>query len=434
MVAITTKLFQQKARGALAVPTIIKVSPEKYDEVKETLETTAITVKEIRLFNMMAFIMPTQYIQALAKLEGVEKIYYDTSIWTPEFPLTYIEPFGVDMLMPTVIKERIRSRIERLMARRPAEIRKEWVPTSEGRAYIGAEIADKFGITGKGVKVAVLDTGIFLPHSQISWKVEDVDVTKETVDSSGHGSHCITTVLGDKYTPYTGLTCLGVAPKANGLSVKVLSSPIGCGSTSNVLKGMEVAYNWGAEIISMSLGSEKCQADEPNCVGCPSCEAVKMLVDAGVLVVVANGNAGDTPSTTGCPACSESALSVGAWDSRKNEIAKFSSRGPTYDKRIKPDICAPGVNVYSGTWPGSLCDVLPDKVSDSWANLSGTSMATPHVSGLLALAVELFRVHGYDLTIKNVKDIFTKYGKEKTNDTGWGVINFDWFVKALEVK
>jgi hypothetical protein len=228
--------------------------------------------------------------------------------------------------------------------------------------------ADKvwdLNISGKGVDVAILDTGI--DSSNFFLDVEkEVDFTLEGVqDLNGHGTH-IAGIVASTNLPYRGISY-----GADLFNVKVLNQQ-GFGTASQVISGIEWAVNNGAEIISLSLG-----ASLENCDGSDVLSlAVDKAFSEGVLVVVSAGNNGPDFGTITSPGCAKNALTVGAIDNL-NEIALFSSRGPTYDGRIKPDVVAPGV-LISSTWNNGDFSVL-----------SGTSVSSPHVSGLAALLLEI---------------------------------------------
>ncbi|MCE4600486.1 MAG: S8 family serine peptidase [Desulfurococcales archaeon] len=188
----------------------------------------------------------------------------------------------------------------------------------------------------------------------------------------------------------------GVAPGAYIWAVKVLNK-YGWGYTSWIINGIEFAAlgpdgtpNTGdeADIISMSLG-----ADIPSDGTDPLSLAVDYASSLGVTVVVAAGNAGPGYGTVGIPASARSAITVGAVD-KSLTLAWFSSQGPTLDMRIKPTVVAPGVNILAAL-PGNSC-----------AALSGTSMATPHVSGSAALLIQAYK-QKYNMTPtpQQVKDL-----------------------------
>ncbi|MCD6226448.1 MAG: S8 family serine peptidase [Candidatus Aenigmarchaeota archaeon] len=219
-------------------------------------------------------------------------------------------------------------------------------------------------ITGKNVDVAVLDTGIHDEHPSLTIEKE-VDYTGEgTDDLHGHGTH-VAGIIASTDSIYRG-----VAYDADLFNVKVLNKD-GSGYGSDVIKGIEWSVDNGAEIISMSLGAEIDPCDGTDAIS----QAVDKAVNEGVVVVVAAGNSGPDSGTITSPGCSKKGITVGAVDDNDN-VPSWSSRGPTDDGRVKPDLVAPGVGITS-TWK-----------DNSFKSLSGTSMSTPHVSGVAALLLE----------------------------------------------
>ncbi len=211
---------------------------------------------------------------------------------------------------------------------------------------------------GQGTAVAIIDTGISRSHPDLAGLViggfNALDPKKPEAwdDDQGHGSHVAGTVAGKR----DGKGVVGVAPMAKLYAVKVLDAE-GNGGYSSVIAGIEWAVKKGIKVANMSLG-----ADEGS-------EALKRAITAankaGLLIVAAAGNGG---GPVGFPASYPETLAVGASDN-KDAVAGFSSRGP------EVDFIAPGVDVKSV------------KMEGGWVELSGTSMATPHVAGLAALAV-----------------------------------------------
>ncbi|MBI5066347.1 S8 family serine peptidase [Candidatus Woesearchaeota archaeon] len=232
---------------------------------------------------------------------------------------------------------------------------------SESVPLIGADKVWTFGPTGSGVNVHVLDTGVSSPYVHV---VESQDFVGEgTQDLNGHGTH-VAGIIASNNEKYRG-----VSPSANIYSVKVLDQ-YGFGFASEVMAGIEWSMSKNPDIISMSLG-----AQISNCDGTDS---LSLLIDEararGIIPVIAAGNAGPGSNTITSPGCAKGALTVGAVD-KSDIIAEFSSRGPTGDGRTKPDIVAPGVSITSMWNDGNT------------RTLSGTSMATPHISGVLALLI-----------------------------------------------
>jgi len=242
-------------------------------------------------------------------------------------------------------------------------------------------------VRGTGVVVAVIDTGIDYNHPDLGggygpgYKViggyDYHNNDADPMDDNGHGTHVAGIIAADG-----GMT--GVAPGASLLAYKSLGSD-GSGSMSNVILAIAAAMDPNgdgnpsdrADVISMSLGGGGEEGD-------PVCLAVRNAVNAGIVVVVAAGNSGPAMGTVASPGIAPEAVTVGAVDDA-GALASFSSRGSPDNLLIKPEISAPGVGIistvpYSGGRHSS---------STGYAPLSGTSMATPHVSGAAALLLQL---------------------------------------------
>lgn len=226
------------------------------------------------------------------------------------------------------------------------------------RIGAGADIWTK--TKGKGIRVAVLDTGGDLAHPDLR---DGIAASKDFTgsrsgpsDVNGHGSHCCG-VIGARLD---GQGLAGVAPECSILVGKVLGDN-GSGADAWIAAGIDWSIAQGADVISMSLGGSYSKVTH---------DAVKRAVAAGVIVVAAAGNAGPGENTFGYPGGLPESICVAATD-RNDAVARFSSRGaPVY-------IAAPGVEILS-CFPGAR-----------YAKMSGTSMATPHVAGCAALWVSL---------------------------------------------
>lgn len=301
----------------------------------------------------------------------------------------------------------------------PQGFRKDYFATIDTRTLVGADLAESEGITGQGVTVAILDTGADKLHPQLLGIKTETAMPQPPPDENGHGSHCASTAIGKEWVNPYNIPLKGVAPQARGIAIKCLGGLIGAGRASDIIKAIEMAITLKADVISMSLGSKEAEGGLAND---PIVRAVKAATQLGKICVIAGGNSGDKAGTIGNPGCSPDALTVGAYDPRTGQIAKFSSRGPIYNL-TKPDISAPGVDIYSGVATGSLLDGLNDKLVDSVAILSGTSMACPHVAGLMALLRQKFP----SLTVEQVKAVCAARGHAKDNDEGFGKINYSWF-------
>jgi subtilisin len=227
--------------------------------------------------------------------------------------------------------------------------------------------------SGKGVNVAILDTGFNLKHSDF---VGRTIISKSFIkgqkvdDQNGHGSHCIGISTGN-INKNTGRR-YGVAKDANIYIGKVLSNA-GSGSDSGILAGMEWAITNGCKIISMSLGAPVEPGETYSNI---YNDLAKKALSKGTLIVAAAGNESRRDrgriAPVGHPANCPAIMAVAALDSDL-DIAYFSCGGINSDGG-QIDIAAPGVDIYS-SW----------KSPDNYNTISGTSMATPFVAGIAAL-------------------------------------------------
>lgn len=233
-------------------------------------------------------------------------------------------------------------------------------------------------VTGRGIKVGIVDTGIDPQHPDFAGRIaQRQDFTGEgNVDNNGHGTHVAGIIGGSGAASATKYR--GVAPECSLYIAKVLRGN-GAGRMSDVMAGVEWATQQGAQVINLSLGSDG---------ACDGTDALSVLCDAavaqGTVVCVAAGNAGPGAATVGSPGCAKTVITVGA-TTKTDQVANFSSRGPTSDGRIKPDVCFPGASIVacraSGTAMGTPIDA-------AYTSASGTSMATPHAAGACALLLQ----------------------------------------------
>ncbi|WP_254455833.1 S8 family serine peptidase [Paeniglutamicibacter quisquiliarum] len=249
--------------------------------------------------------------------------------------------------------------------------------------------ARESGYTGRGIRVAVLDTGFDAGHPDFAGR----DVTtmsfiegEDSHDGHGHGTHCIGTACGPR--PLPGARGYGVAPGASIFAGKVLSNE-GSGSDTGILAGIDWALQNDCHIISMSLGADVREVHPPYVA------AGHRALERGTLIVAAAGNnarrSAGNPGFVGAPANSPYVLSVGALD-EKLDIADFSARTlPGRGGQV--DVSGPGVRVHS-SWP------MPKRYN----TISGTSMATPHVAGIAALLSEATGFRGRELWAELVQE------------------------------
>ncbi|WP_338898060.1 S8 family serine peptidase [Streptomyces sp. TG1A-60] len=234
--------------------------------------------------------------------------------------------------------------------------------------------ANLSGLTGRDVKIAVLDTGVDTDHPDLAGRIEETAsfVPGESVeDGNGHGTHCIGTAAGPA-NPQQGPR-YGVACDARVLAVKVLSNA-GSGSDGQILAGMAWAVARGARVISMSLGGRV----RPGELFPQTYEKLaQRALERGTVIVAAAGNDSSRPpqiEPVSRPANCPSILAVAALD--KALTPSFFSNGGINSQGGEVNIAAPGRDVRSAA-PGG-----------GHQHLSGTSMATPHVAGVLALLAQ----------------------------------------------
>jgi subtilisin len=256
--------------------------------------------------------------------------------------------------------------------------------------------------SGAGIKVAVLDTGLDLTHPDFAGRAITTKsfIPGEAVqDLMGHGTHCIGTSCGPLNPPDPSAPMrYGIAYNASIFAGKVLSNQ-GSGADGGILAGIDWAISNGCQIISMSLGAPT----RPGDTFSPIYEEVaKRALSRGTLIIAAAGNESQDratgrrrvpPNPVGRPANCPSIMAVAALDSQL-QIAAFSNSSINPDGG-GVDIAGPGVNVYS-TWTTDPNAVRPPG-SARYRTISGTSMATPHVTGIAALYAESTGKRGLEL-------------------------------------
>ncbi|MCD6518952.1 MAG: S8 family serine peptidase [Anaerolineae bacterium] len=306
--------------------------------------------------------------------------------------------------------------------------------------HIGADrVWNALGITGRGVVVANMDSGVDWTHPALQRKYRGYNPANPAASThdynwfdatgtypnapgptrphvsawSDHGTHTMGIILG---STEDGENIVGVAPGAQWIAVKVFDDN---GETTD--EWIHAGFQWilaptdlhgenpdpskAPDIVNNSWGSE-------NGWDSTFYQDLLALQNAGILTVWAAGNSGPSSQTINAPASFPHAFAVGAVDAQ-DEIAPFSSRGPSPWGEIKPEVVAPGVNIRS-TIAGGLYGVL-----------EGTSMATPHVAGLMALIQE---ASNHTLSIEATEYIITSTAKDlgtpgEDNDYGYGLID-----------
>ncbi len=292
---------------------------------------------------------------------------------------------------------------------------------------IGADKAWAAGYDGKGVRIAVLDTGVDATHADLKGQVvaeKNFSTAPDATDRYGHGTHVASIAAG------TGAKAAGrykgVAPGAKLLNGKVLDDD-GFGDDSGILAGMDWAAEQGADVVNLSLGGGDTPAIDPL-----EAQVNKLSEEKGILFAIAAGNSGEAgEQTIGSPGSAEAALTVGAVDG-KDTLAPFSSTGPGLDGQIKPDVTAPGVDITAASAPGSVIAQEVGEKPAGYVSISGTSMATPHVAG----AAAILKQQHPDWTYTELKGALTgsaKGGKHTPFQQGSGRVQVDKAIKQTVV-
>lgn len=307
----------------------------------------------------------------------------------------------------------------------------------------------EMGYTGEGVLVAILDTGVNYEHPDIADHLWDggsqypnhgynsYDGSTDVMDRRGHGTHCAGTICGDG----TNGKQTGIAPNVTLMCVKALNDE-GSANANSICSGMEFAVEHGADVLSMSLGIANSSIADRTMIR----QTCVNVLNAGVVASVAAGNEGGSQSSPipnnvrvpgSCPAPwihpdqqvnageKSCVVSVGAVDS-SDKVAGVSSRGPvTWQETsfgdypynpgiglIRPDVCAPGVDVVSLNF-----------ANEGYTKMTGTSMAAPCVAGVISLMLS----KDPSLTPAEISMILetsaVKLTETKSNDSGSGRVD-----------
>lgn len=313
---------------------------------------------------------------------------------------------------------------------------------------IHLEYARDKNIIGTGVTVAIADTGIcahpdFFRYSNRNIYFKDfLHQRTKIYDDCGHGTH-VAGIIGGSGVTSDGRYC-GVAPGCNILACKTLNYK-GDGNISDVMLALEwILENkrtYGIRIVNLSFGMGNKEISKD---GFKLIKAVEEVWDNGIVVVAAAGNGGPDPGSVAVPGSSKKIITVGASDDHievellGQRTRDYSGRGPTYECVKKPDIVAPGGNIMSCALARSYGnDIVHSAIANRWGPLprvqrdtyrhlytekSGTSMATPIVSGAIALLISQHP----DMTPKDIKmklresavDLEREHSKQ-----GWGLLN-----------
>jgi serine protease AprX len=329
---------------------------------------------------------------------------------------------------------------------RPTSTSPAWPPGQIGSRYtreVGANQVWSQGGSGRGVSVAVLDSGV-APHPDLTQASNRIlasvgfagpgDAARP--DPGGHGTHVAGTIAGDGTS--SGGQFVGVAPRANIVDVQVLDHS-GHGRKSSVIRGLEWVLHhqatYNIRIVNLSFGA----AAQGSYRHDPLTAAVETAWKHGLVVVVAAGNGGPNSGSVVTPGVDPYGITVGSSDDQAtlttadDLLAWFSAWGVPLDSTAKPDLIAPGRRIVSLRVPGSTLDaLLPDHVvtasnGATYFRLTGTSMATGVVSGAVALLLEHQPTLSPDQVKTILKSTTQRFGSSTTppppGAAGAGLLN-----------
>ena len=317
--------------------------------------------------------------------------------------------------------------------------------------------------SGRGVTVAIIDTGIDYTHpdffdesnksmvkllvsimyrtetqNYLIWSFEKNGSVDQLLafdkgvwnrygepaflDINGHGTHVAGIIAGRGWA--SSGRYKGIAPGARLVIVKAFDGS-GSSSIDLCLSALQWVYSYGKlyniSILSLSWGAYFASDGSD-----PLSLAVDAIVlDKGIWVFAAAGNAGNYPNTIAVPGVAKKAITIGAWDAYYDKLAWFSSLGPTVDNRMKPDFVASGVMVVSTK--SRYANINAPTIDNYYVALSGTSMATPTAAGIAANFIEYYRAyHHRDPTLQDFVNWMTVNGRRinifyKDFITGWGI-------------
>jgi hypothetical protein len=382
----------------------------RYDPLSEVKMPEGVEVlNRFNLVPMISAISPISMIEEISKMPGVEYIYSDSQMHVTSDEYTTL-PYP-DY---SAVKDW-----------RNAQVLDEEFPTSpylgqyptylnETTELIGARELWAEGITGENVIISIIDTGINKYHPDLDDMDDDPTTCDPKVlaeasfvpyetpeDAHGHGTHVASTAAGTGATgamgfygtfPYSAIynatilpgTEKGVAPGAYLYNAKAFDSG-GSGYDSWIIAAIEWSVANGADVISGSFGGwpETSPNEDPVVL------ALKEAINHGVVVVIASGNDGWGYFSTGTPGFAPDVITVGA-TTETDELAYFSSRGPEQlELHAKPDVVAPGTCIVAALYYFREIEEMAGFQLFYW-EISGTSMATPHVSGAVALLLQAF--------------------------------------------
>lgn len=302
------------------------------------------------------------------------------------------------------------------------------------RRLIGLQEIEEQAYTGKKIGIALFDTGIAAGHpdfrgdGKIAVFKDFINNKQGAYDDNGHGTH-VAGIAGGTGIASSG-KYRGIATQAHFIVIKILDH-LANGNIDNVLQGVDWLIKnqkrYGIRVVNISIGSGKEEeiGEESELV-----QGINALWDAGMVVCAAAGNNGPTPGSIGAPGNSRKLITVGACDDNEEIILNgrtmknYSGRGPTKCCIKKPDLVAPGSNIIScsSNWKYKSNFAFYGGGNQFYTVKSGTSMATPIVSGTVALLLEKYPEMSnreVKIRLKNrSEDMGLPHDKQ-----GWGRLN-----------
>jgi subtilisin family serine protease len=345
-------------KTGIKLPIILEVRDMSASAMQELARAGVQVTKQSQFAKNVFGFASQPSIEAAAKLPFVANVFYDEPVHSLSVPLGYE--------LGTLAIEKVTI-----------------IPIVDALAHVGVPDLWDEGLTGKGVKVGIIDTGISQQHPTFTGAIKGTysAVPEEGVeDQNEHGSWCAGAAAGRPIVSNEGIHIEGAAPDADIYALKALSDE-GSGSMSWVMDCIEHAVmDFNVDVISMSLGSLTDNAGID-----PISKLVNQIVkDHNVIMCIAAGNS-FVPGSIGSPGGAALALTVGAVAMQvpqPNVVSSFSSKGPTTGLLLKPDCAAPGGNVLA---PGIAEMLYGASAHEGYASMAGTSMATPITAGCMAL-------------------------------------------------
>lgn len=411
---ISQYLKEQMERSTSTKSEPFKVLIKYNPTVKPTLPRGLKIHKEYSMVPLISATATAFQIGELAKLKGIERIYPDMKVHAlssePDLRPKLNQPKASDMQNVPYAEQSVPE--TPWFGEYPCFL-------NESTSLIKANELVADGINGTGTIIAILDTGINKYHpdlddlddnpatcdpkvlAEATFIEEPLSEVGDPMDYHGHGTHCASIAAGTGGTgamAYFGTyfaseifngtilpeTERGVAPGAYLYNVKVLNSE-GWGYDSWIISGIEWAVDHGVDVISMSLGGWPLAGPAED----PLALALDAAIENGVVCVVAAGNSGWGYFSVESPGFDPKVITVGA-TTETDTLADFSSRGPEeFELHAKPDILAPGTCIVAAFAAFDMVEDYYGMQIFYW-EISGTSMATPHVAGAAALLLQAF--------------------------------------------